>query len=222
MTIAHKTVSAEAPQPAVGKIDWAPGSKALLCIRPHAMRIVSLGERDALRATVIAVGMARRHHPAGAVGRRPARSAHRHRRAGQCADRDRQRGRVSACPNRRACWFAARRDRGSRPARRPMRPATAAPRRIQGGAVDRAPAAGRAGRGGSTRLLRVCLESTKAGGQCSRGGRSVLASQMFRDALWRTVAIAVDVDGGLLWCSARSWRSCSPSCRFPARGWSAG
>jgi len=52
VTIAHKTVSAEAPQPTVGKIDWAPDSKALLCIRPHAMRIVSLGERDALRATV--------------------------------------------------------------------------------------------------------------------------------------------------------------------------
>ena len=52
VSIAHKTVSAEAPQPAVGKIDWAPDSRALLCIRPHAMRIVSLGERDALRATV--------------------------------------------------------------------------------------------------------------------------------------------------------------------------
>ena len=52
VTIAHKTVSAEAPQPAVGKVDWGPESKALLCIRPHAMRIVSLGERDALRATV--------------------------------------------------------------------------------------------------------------------------------------------------------------------------
>jgi 2-aminoethylphosphonate transport system ATP-binding protein len=50
--VAHKTISAEAPQPAVGKIDWAPDSPALLCIRPHAMRIVSLGERDALRATV--------------------------------------------------------------------------------------------------------------------------------------------------------------------------
>src|SRR6201991_342934 len=52
VTIAHKTVSAEAPQPSVGKIDWAPESKALLCIRPHAMKIVSLGDRDALRATV--------------------------------------------------------------------------------------------------------------------------------------------------------------------------
>jgi 2-aminoethylphosphonate transport system ATP-binding protein len=54
VTIAHKTVSAEAPQPATGKFDWAPESKALLCVRPHAMRIVSLGERDALRATVTA------------------------------------------------------------------------------------------------------------------------------------------------------------------------
>ncbi len=54
VTIAHKTVSAEAPQPAVGKIEWAPDSSALLCIRPHAMRIVSLGDRDALRATVTA------------------------------------------------------------------------------------------------------------------------------------------------------------------------
>ena len=41
VTFAHKTVSAEAPQPAVGQTDWAPGSPALLCIRPHAMQIVS-------------------------------------------------------------------------------------------------------------------------------------------------------------------------------------
>jgi 2-aminoethylphosphonate transport system ATP-binding protein len=54
VSLAHKTVSAEAPQPSVGSIDWAPGSSALLCIRPHAMRIVSLGDRDALRATVTA------------------------------------------------------------------------------------------------------------------------------------------------------------------------
>ncbi|MFG1934131.1 ABC transporter ATP-binding protein [Mycobacterium sp. NPDC048908] len=53
VSIAHKTVTAEAPQPAVGSVDWAPDSQALLCIRPHAMRIVSLGERDALRATVV-------------------------------------------------------------------------------------------------------------------------------------------------------------------------
>lgn len=52
VTFASKTVSAEAPQPAVGRTDWAPDSKALLCVRPHALRIVSLGDRDALRASV--------------------------------------------------------------------------------------------------------------------------------------------------------------------------
>lgn len=54
VTVAHKTISAEAPQPAVGRTEWAPGSKALLCIRPHAVRVVGLGDRDALRATVSA------------------------------------------------------------------------------------------------------------------------------------------------------------------------
>jgi 2-aminoethylphosphonate transport system ATP-binding protein len=52
VTFAHKTVSAEAPQPAVGRADWAPQSKALLCIRPHAVKVVGLGDRDALRARV--------------------------------------------------------------------------------------------------------------------------------------------------------------------------
>ena len=52
VTFAHKTVSAEAPQPAAGKIDWAPGSSALLCIRPHALKVVGLGDRDAMRANV--------------------------------------------------------------------------------------------------------------------------------------------------------------------------
>ena len=52
VSFAHKTVSVEAPQPTSGRIDWAPESKALLCIRPHALRIVSLGDRDAVRATV--------------------------------------------------------------------------------------------------------------------------------------------------------------------------
>ena len=52
VTFAHKTVSAEAPQPAVGRADWAPHSKALLCIRPHAVKVVGLGDRDALRAKV--------------------------------------------------------------------------------------------------------------------------------------------------------------------------
>ena len=43
---------AEAPQPGVLCLDWAPESKALLCIRPHALKIVSTGDRDAVRATV--------------------------------------------------------------------------------------------------------------------------------------------------------------------------
>ncbi len=54
VTFGHKTVGTEAPQPAVGRRDWAPGSAALLCVRPHALRIVSLGDRDALRARVSA------------------------------------------------------------------------------------------------------------------------------------------------------------------------
>ncbi|TQR82351.1 ABC transporter ATP-binding protein [Mycobacterium hodleri] len=52
VTFAHKTVSVEAPQPTVGRADWAPQSKALLCIRPHAVKVVGLGDRDALRAKV--------------------------------------------------------------------------------------------------------------------------------------------------------------------------
>lgn len=52
VTIAHKTVSAEAPQPSVGRSEWAPGSQALLCIRPHALQIVGLGHPEALRANI--------------------------------------------------------------------------------------------------------------------------------------------------------------------------
>jgi 2-aminoethylphosphonate transport system ATP-binding protein len=52
VTFADKTVSAEAPQPTTGRIDWPPESKALLCIRPHALQIVSIGDRNDLRATV--------------------------------------------------------------------------------------------------------------------------------------------------------------------------
>jgi 2-aminoethylphosphonate transport system permease protein len=46
-------------------------------------------------------------------------------------------------------------------------------------------------------LLRVCLESTKAGDNQSKWS-DVLASQMFRDALSRTVAIAVTSTAGCL------------------------
>jgi 2-aminoethylphosphonate transport system ATP-binding protein len=54
VSIADKTVNAEAPQPEVGQIDWAPGSTALLCIRPHALSVVPLKARNALRARVSA------------------------------------------------------------------------------------------------------------------------------------------------------------------------
>lgn len=49
-------------------------------------------------------------------------------------------------------------------------------------------------------LVRVCLESTKVG-DAQRGWSTwadVLASEMFRDALWRTVAIAATSTGGCL------------------------
>ena len=52
VSFAGKTVSAEAPQPAVGRAEWAPDSQALLCIRPHALKVGSLNERGAVRATV--------------------------------------------------------------------------------------------------------------------------------------------------------------------------
>ena len=53
VTFAHKTVSAEAPQPAVGKIDWAPGSHgAAVHSAARSAGWSSLGDRDALRATV--------------------------------------------------------------------------------------------------------------------------------------------------------------------------
>ena len=52
VAFADRTVSAEAPQPATGRTDWPPESKALLCVRPHALQIVRLGERNSLRATV--------------------------------------------------------------------------------------------------------------------------------------------------------------------------
>jgi 2-aminoethylphosphonate transport system permease protein len=49
-------------------------------------------------------------------------------------------------------------------------------------------------------LIRVCLESTKVG-ETQRGWSTwaeVLGSEMFRDALWRTVAIAATSTAGCL------------------------
>ena len=198
VTFAHKTVSAEAPQPAVGKVDWAPESKALLCIRPHAMRIVSLGERDALRATV-----ARR---CGAVpppgwccrsaGCRISSSTS----TCRATPRSRSAARsVSGSPNRPACW-SRHRDRGARTARaRADAPARPAARRSRA-ALWAVPPLLVVLVAAVYPLIRVCLESTKVG-DTQRGWSTwseVLASQMFRDALWRTVAIAATSTVGCL------------------------
>lgn len=54
VTVGPRTVNAEAPTPAFGHDDWGPGSAALLCVRPHAMQVVSTRQRGALQATVTA------------------------------------------------------------------------------------------------------------------------------------------------------------------------
>ena len=52
VTVGTRTVNAEAPQPGFGHRDWAPGAAALLCVRPHALQVVSTRERHALPARV--------------------------------------------------------------------------------------------------------------------------------------------------------------------------
>ncbi len=54
VTVGPRTVNAEAPKPAFARNSWGPGSAALLCVRPHAMQVVSTRQRGALRATVTA------------------------------------------------------------------------------------------------------------------------------------------------------------------------
>ena len=54
VTVGSRTVNAEAPQPVFGQADWAPGTPALLCVRPHALQVVSPRERDALQGNVTA------------------------------------------------------------------------------------------------------------------------------------------------------------------------
>lgn len=53
VTAGTHTLRVQAPKPGVGYQDWAPDSSALLCIRPHTVRVGGTGERDALRATVL-------------------------------------------------------------------------------------------------------------------------------------------------------------------------
>ncbi|MFI6210814.1 ABC transporter ATP-binding protein [Nocardia brasiliensis] len=52
VTVGTRTLRAEAPTPGVGQENWAPDSPALLCVRPHTIRIGAVSERDALRGTV--------------------------------------------------------------------------------------------------------------------------------------------------------------------------
>ncbi|WP_067548742.1 ABC transporter ATP-binding protein [Nocardia crassostreae] len=52
VTVGEHTLRAEAPPAGVGRPDWVPNADALLCVRPHTVRVVPLTERDALRGTV--------------------------------------------------------------------------------------------------------------------------------------------------------------------------
>ena len=54
VSVGSRTVNVEAPHPEIGQPEWAPGSPALLCVRPHALHVVSTRERNALTATVSA------------------------------------------------------------------------------------------------------------------------------------------------------------------------
>lgn len=53
VTAGTATLRAQAPEPGVGRPAWAPDSEALLCVRPHTVRLIGPGERGALRATVL-------------------------------------------------------------------------------------------------------------------------------------------------------------------------
>ncbi|MFE3443863.1 ABC transporter ATP-binding protein [Nocardia sp. NPDC059180] len=53
VTAGTRTLRARAPEPGVGRPVWAPDADALLCIRPHTVRIGATSERGALRATVL-------------------------------------------------------------------------------------------------------------------------------------------------------------------------
>ncbi|MFG1795403.1 ABC transporter ATP-binding protein [Nocardia sp. NPDC049149] len=54
VTVGSRTLRAQAPTPGVGQENWAIDSPALLCVRPHTVRLGGTGDRDALRGTVTA------------------------------------------------------------------------------------------------------------------------------------------------------------------------
>lgn len=61
VTAGTSTLRAEAPKPGVGEREWAPDAEALLCVRPHTVRVSAAGQRptpgaadrDALSAVVV-------------------------------------------------------------------------------------------------------------------------------------------------------------------------
>ncbi|KZM74768.1 ABC transporter ATP-binding protein [Nocardia terpenica] len=53
VTVGERTLRAEAPEPGVGQLDWAPNAHALLCVRPHTVRVGAITDHDAMLATVV-------------------------------------------------------------------------------------------------------------------------------------------------------------------------
>ncbi|QIS21614.1 ABC transporter ATP-binding protein [Nocardia terpenica] len=53
VTVGERTLRAEAPEPGVGQLDWAPNAHALLCVRPHTIRVGAITDHDAMLATVV-------------------------------------------------------------------------------------------------------------------------------------------------------------------------
>ncbi|ONM49790.1 ABC transporter ATP-binding protein [Nocardia donostiensis] len=54
VTVGSHTLRAQAPEPGIGRADWAPDAEALLCVRPHTITVGAPSGRDVLRATVVA------------------------------------------------------------------------------------------------------------------------------------------------------------------------
>ncbi|MBF6173867.1 ABC transporter ATP-binding protein [Nocardia blacklockiae] len=53
VTSGERTLRAEAPKPGVGQAEWVSDADALLCVRPHTVRVGDGAGRDTLRATVV-------------------------------------------------------------------------------------------------------------------------------------------------------------------------
>ncbi|WP_052314105.1 ABC transporter ATP-binding protein [Nocardia thailandica] len=53
VTAGTATLRAHAPEPGVGQGDWAPDSAALLCVRPHTVRLGAAGAAESIAGTVV-------------------------------------------------------------------------------------------------------------------------------------------------------------------------